>query len=204
MALREQYGGRYMSAADSAICDVCGGPARVHVLIGYSAGRPLRRHCCLACAPRTDALAPDAEPSRGRTRLTSLAMGLGLLIAFSGLAKDWIFPQTTAGFGRYQWLGVLIATGVFIVGVAARADVVAIGALLLVGGALLADLIGQTATPGFGWKQGLAVEAGLLIVAIAYLVRRWSNQSRRSLARRSSPAMPSDARDERDSDDTTS
>lgn len=202
--LGERDGGRAMWTADAATCDVCGAPARVHVLIGYSAGRPLRRHCCLACAPRTDVPGTEAEPSRGRTRPTSLAMGLGLLIAMSGLLKDWVFPHTTAGFGRYQWSALLLAIGAFVVGVAARADVVAIGSLMLVAATLLADLIGQTASPGLGWKQGLTIEVGLLVVAVAYLIRRRSDRSRAARAGRSALATPSGSGREQDNDDATS
>ncbi len=116
----------------------------------------------------------------GRTRLTTIAMVLGMLLVIVGLTRDWVLPTTSRGFGKNQFGLLAVGCVVLVVGVALRVDLIAIGSMLLIAIAILADILGDPGAPGVGWKQEVAWELGVLVVAVAWLIRRRRSRRRRA------------------------
>jgi len=154
------------------VCELCGRPARVHVLEGYAAGRPLRRCFCVPCAaaPSSSPRAAQARPARLRLRIV---VGLaGVALALVGLLGDQLIPEGHAGFGWYQRIGALIGALVLFIGMLVRAEVVVAGGALFLGAALCADWFGLTRGPGIGWKQQTMLAVGGACVVLVLAGRR--------------------------------
>ena len=151
-----------------ARCERCGQAARVHILEGYAQGQPIQRRFCLQCAPGFSPALPSLHVNRARLRITFLVGVIGVVLGTVGVFGDAFVPEGHAGFGWYQRAGVLLGALFVFVGILLRADLIALGGLLLFGGSLCADWVGLTRAPGIGWKQQalLGVSAACVVIAL--------------------------------------
>lgn len=157
--------------AVAACCDVCGRPAAVFVLDRYLRGQPrLLRFCC-PCRSQAHFGPAGAEEEAPRIRLSSLLALVGLVFALIGLFGDFLVLPSRPGFGLFQGGGVLLGILVFFIGGLLRADLVALGGLLLAGTAVFADVLGVTRGPGLGYKQELLVACGLTAAGVGLAAR---------------------------------
>lgn len=166
-----------LHAGSGRVCEGCGAPARVRILRGYRDGRPVRHAFCLSCAEQLgEQLAPTAYSGgrpTGRVRLSSGAVLIfgGLLVVLVGLCADYFGVGGHPGMGWLQQAG--LATGLLLVGIGAllRVDVLNVAGALCVGLAALADVLGSGPSPGIGWRQQLAIGAGLALVMLGLVLR---------------------------------
>lgn len=164
-----------MAQSDAAVtCAHCGGPARVQVLEGYAAGRPLRRRLCLGCVDGHFAryIASGAESGRPHLSISSGFLFTGALVALLGVSADQIVPAGSDGFGWRQWSGLLTGALFITLGAMLRVDIVGIAGAALSAIAILADVLGNAGSPGIGWKQSLAIIGGIGFVAIGLKLRQ--------------------------------
>jgi hypothetical protein len=140
----------------------------VHILEGYAQGQPIQRRFCLECAPGFSPALSRLHVNRARLRITFLVGVIGVVLGTVGVFGDAFVPEGHAGFGWYQRAGVLLGAVLVFVGILLRADLIALGGLLLFGGALCADWVGLTRAPGVGWKQQtlLGVSAACVVIAV--------------------------------------
>jgi len=145
------------------VCERCGAPSRVSMLVGYAAGRPVRRRWCLSCA---DLFVSHSTRGAGGNSRRRLSVGVttlfgGAVVTLLGATFDQLGVHGSGGFGWMQQMAVSVA-GLFVVlGALLRVDVVAVAGTILMGCAALADVFGQAGTPGVGWRQGAMVVGGL-------------------------------------------
>lgn len=167
-------------ASHRCVCECCGEPARVRILRGYRGGRPVRHAFCLACAERVaDSLAPTAYSGGLDARRVRLSTGAvlvfgGMLVAMLGAAADLLGVGSHAGFGWAQQSGLVLGLVFVAIGALLRIDIVGVVGTLCVGLAALADFLGSSPSPGIGWRQQLAIGAGLLLIVAGVLMRRRS------------------------------
>ncbi len=167
-------------ATNPCVCECCGEPARVRILRGYQGGKPVRHAFCLACAERwADALAPTAYSGGLDARRVRLSTGAilvfgGILVAILGAAADLLGVGSHAGFGWAQQSGLVLGLVFVAIGALLRIDIVGVVGTLCVGLAALADFLGSSPSPGIGWRQQLAMGAGLLLIVAGVLMRRRS------------------------------
>ena len=177
------------------VCDVCGQPARVHILEGYQQGQPVHRRFCLRCAPEAPPWNSERGFQHGKLRLSILIGATGIGLGALALLADHFIPmRTSAGFGWHKGGGLVIGALLLLIGTLSRADLIAIGGLLLFGASCFAGLFGWAQSPGIGWKQQLLLELSAVCVilcilgrfgAAAYL-RRSLRLRKSALSRRSS------------------
>ncbi len=159
------------------VCEACGEPARVRILRGYREGKPVRHAFCLTCAERLgEQLEPTAYSGAltgRRVRLSSGAVLVfgGFLVVLVGLCADYFGVGGHPGIGWVQQTG--LATGLLLVGIGAllRVDLLSVAGTLCVGLAALADILGSGSSPGIGWRQQLAIAAGLALVGLGLVLR---------------------------------
>ena len=153
-------------------CSACANPARVSVLKGYDEGAPVRVEYCSACA---DALySPHRERvARGKSKLnlSTIILIMGALLVSVGVFADDFGHQGSDGFGPYQVAAVVLGCLVVVLGALLRIDLLVVPGVVLAALGALADVFGRVGTPGFGWRQQIAVVAGVILVAVA-LARR--------------------------------
>ncbi len=153
-------------------CSTCADPARVSVLKGYDEGAPVRVEYCSACA---DALyrrrRERVAGGKSKLNLSTIILITGLLLVSVGVFADYFGHQGSAGFGAYQVAAIVLGGLVVVLGALLRIDLFVIPGLVLSALGALADVFGHVGTPGFGWRQQIAVIAGLVLVSVA-LARR--------------------------------
>jgi hypothetical protein len=156
-------------------CAVCKQAARVRILETYVAGRPVIRHFCFECADRYfGQLSQQDPPVVRRASLGALLILAGLLLGLVAIVADHLGIHGSPGFGWYKQTGLL--TGSLLICLAAfwRIDIIGVLGILMLGLAAGANLLGLAGRDGFGWKQQVAMAAGLLLVVAGTLVRRRS------------------------------
>jgi hypothetical protein len=161
------------SIAVRSTCARCAADARVSVLTGYPGGRPQRVWFCLRCADGAyDEFVGVANPSRRRRLgVGSLLLAAGVLLMVVSLLADTLGINGSPGFGWFQQSAVILGGVLLLLGAVSRADIVAvIGTLLLLAG-LLADVAGRMGSPGFGWRQALALVVGFALFVSGWLIR---------------------------------
>jgi hypothetical protein len=164
------------------LCEQCGAPQRVAILVGYADGGPVRRSLCLECADAADAgrVSGSVGPTRRRPTMGSLLIATGLLVTLFGIVVDLFGVQTNAGFGLKQQAGLLVGALVVTLGAVLRIDILAVSGAILLGLAGLADLCEEVGTPGLGWQQGGAILTGLGFFLAGLLL--WHRRAQRSLS----------------------
>jgi len=110
--------------------------------------------------------------------VSSLIIAVGVLFAVLGVSFDLFGMKGAAGFGWKQQGGVVVGVLLVVLGALLRADVLAIGGAVLFGAAALADVYGTLGSPGVGWKQRLAVAAGVLLILMGIWLRKRKRQQR--------------------------
>jgi|GEM_PF-1128469 len=168
------------------LCQVCGAAARVRVLVGYADGQPVERRLCLSCADTVagDALADRGGAARLRLRPAAVLIAAGGLLALSGVFFDGLGLHGSRGVGWLQGSGLVLGGLMVVVGALLRADLIAVVGTVLFGLALLADVCGVVGQPGFGWRQGSLIGAGVVLMLIGLIWhRRHSAGSGRQTAR---------------------
>jgi hypothetical protein len=139
------------------------------VLESYAGGAPQLRRFCLRCADRwslESSLNVALKPRPGVAGLLALA---GAVFVTVGLLGDYLAPGAQEGFGLHQSLGALAGLMLVLIGILLRAQVIALGGLLLLAVAVSADWFGVSRGAGIGWKQLAMIEigaAGLLLAGI--------------------------------------
>jgi hypothetical protein len=153
-----------------SLCEVCGAPTRVQVLVRYSKEGPVHRTFCLDCGKSHIGCSYMPGVSR-RPGAWLLFAAAGAVLMTVGVFGDWIIPSRHAGFGWEQGWGVILGVIVGLFGLLVRADLVALAGAFLVGASLSADWFGLTQGSGIGPKQQCLIGVGLVCVAIAMLLR---------------------------------
>ena len=155
-------------------CECCAAPARVHVLEGYTRGKPIRRHYCLNCADQSPQTGPPLSFEHFRSRLSigSLLLFTGVALVVLGISVDQLGYHGSSGFGWRQMIS--LALGVFCVAIGAllHADLLAIAGSIVFGAAAAADLFGTMGSPGFGWRQTSVVLLGFMLIMTGLYRRR--------------------------------
>ena len=160
-------------------CEVCGRPARVHILENYGHGQPIIRRFCLHCALENPRPVPVPEQAAPRTRITALIALVGVAIGVLGVLGDTLTLESHAGFGWFQRLGVFVGALIVFVATLLRADLIALGGIFIVMGSLCADWFGLARAPGIGWKQQALLACSGACLMLALLGRIRSNHARR-------------------------
>jgi len=145
-------------------CTSCGTIAVVHVLEGYTRGRPVVRHFCLNCAERATSLRGDAGTADGRLGANTLALISGVVLVVIGLFGDHLLPDRHLGFGWRQQSGLWLSIVALLIGLLLRVDLLMLGGAFLLAGSLGADWFGLTSGPGVGWKQQIVLAVGATLV----------------------------------------
>ena len=155
-------------------CEQCRAPARVHVLEGYSRGKPIRRHYCLACADATPHPAPpiSLEHVRSRLSIASMLVFAGMLLVALGITVDHVGYHGTAGFGWKQAVSLVLGVFFVVLGALLHADLVAILGTVVFIVAVSADVYGTMGSPGFGWRQIAVTLAGVVLIALGLYRRK--------------------------------
>lgn len=148
-------------------CEACGKSARVLILDGYSAGKPLFRRLCLDCADDT----PPAPAARW-TALYPLLIIVGAYLGAGNLLGDWIGLTGADGFGRTQVIGLIVGIAAVALGGVFRIDLLALGGAVVFGMALIGDLAGLRGSQGFGWKQQVGLGVAVALIAAGWIGRR--------------------------------
>ena len=163
-----------------AVCDICGQPARVHSLEGYSGGQPVLHWYCLSCV--TNVMPQRAVRPHRQTRLgIPILIGLcGVLLGFIGIFADVFVPHAHQGFGLFQHIGVALGTLFVFVGVLLRIDIVMLGGMFIFVAALCADWFGLARVPGIGQNQQIVLycSAGCIVIAMVGRYLQMSATSR--------------------------
>jgi hypothetical protein len=158
-------------AAIGLVCDSCAAPARVRILDGYRDGAPQIRTLCLRCAEGDAPPVLDAAGVKERLPVSTLLAVVGISLAFVGLFGDTLTFTVAAGFGWYQKIGAAVAVVLILLGALLKTDLIVLSGGFLFLLACGADWLGGARTPGFGWKQELAVLLAVMFVAAAMLGR---------------------------------
>lgn len=154
-------------------CAVCRQAARVRILETYVAGRPVIRHFCFECADRYfGQLSRQEPPVARRASLGALMILAGILLGLLAIVADHLGIHGNPGFGWYKQTGLV--TGSLLICLAAvwRIDIIGVLGILMLGLAAGANLLGLAGRDGFGWKQQMAMAAGLVLVVAGTLIRR--------------------------------
>ncbi|MBN1345163.1 MAG: hypothetical protein JXQ73_20885 [Phycisphaerae bacterium] len=154
-------------------CEICGEPARVRVLDRYANGEPVFRQYCLDCADRDDPIGgPGSGPSsRHHLTFASLMIVAGLSISLLGALGDYVGVHSGVGIGWYQTIGIAVGALFVLIGALLGADVIAVFGTIVFGLAACADLMGFGGVAGIGWKQNLAIFAGVVLTFVGVLLR---------------------------------
>jgi hypothetical protein len=149
-------------------CQVCGEPARVQVLTGYSSAGPLFMRLCLHCEQHE--MIGAYQPTRRRHLRAWLLIAMaGTALLTIGIFGDWLIPQRHAGFGWYQGWGVILGLASCLFGLLLGADLIALAGGMLFCASVSADWFGLTQGQGIGNTQQYMISAGLGRPAIALL-----------------------------------
>lgn len=154
-------------------CEICGQPARVRVLAKYLNGAPVFKQYCLDCADKHHDTPPrQRDPwSRQHMSFASLLMVAGVFIVIVAAMGDYLGIRGVSGFGWYQSMGICIGAFFVLLGAMLRADVVAVFGTIVFGLAACSDLLGIKGAEGIGWKQNLAIAAGVVLTAVGVILR---------------------------------
>lgn len=150
-------------------CEACGHFANVQLLAGYRSGHPVRRRLCIACAKTRPQLFRPLSPSRHLRLDAALALA-GIVTCLLGVVHDYL-PTSAGGFGWQQLFGVFIGATILVLGLLTRADYLAACGVVVLGLAGTADLFLRGGSAGIGWKQGLLIVSGLLMVLAGLRLR---------------------------------
>ena len=152
------------------LCEVCGAPTRVQILVRYTKEGPLLRTFCLDCG-KNHLRRSDLPGVSRRTSAWLLLAVAGAVILTVGVFGDWIIPARQSGFGWQQGGGVVLGAIVGLFGVLMAADLVTLAGVFLLCVALSADWFGLTQGSGIGPKQQCIIVVGLICLVIAMLWR---------------------------------
>lgn len=149
-------------------CARCGAPARVCVLEGYRNGEPIMGYYCLNCPVDPSHSHGVSGPARARLSVPVLICLAAMTLAVLGGGADIVTSEANPGFGWYQRMGVIAGIVLTFVGVLLRVDLLALGGVIIFGGALTFDFLSLGGSPGIGWKQQvlLVLSAVLLVTAV--------------------------------------
>ena len=155
-------------------CERCEGDARVHVLEGYVAGRPVHHQLCSECASTAyeQYLKNGAGHPRSRLGFGDLLIVAGAFFMVLGITADLFDYKGSIGFGWVQQAGLLIGILGIVVGALLRIDLLALGGTILLAGAMLADIYGTLGSPGIGLHQVALILIGIIGILIGLLRRR--------------------------------
>jgi hypothetical protein len=158
---------------DEPHCDICGKPASVRVLERYADGEPVFKRYCLECAQRVGGAATMKGGATSRHRMSrgSLLIAAGVLIVIVAATGDYIGIRGSSGFGWYQALGICLGALFVLIGALLGVDVFAIFGTIVFGLAACSDLLGIAGVPGIGWKQNLAIFAGVVMTTVGVILR---------------------------------
>lgn len=162
----------------------------MRVLEGYTNGQPIQRGFCLRCVDSAPPL-PAPRSSDGRVRLgLPVLLGLaGIVVGTVGILGDALVPESNAGFGWAQRGGLALGAFLAILGTLLRADLVALGGMVVFITALSGDWFGPARSPGVGWKQQMVLGVSALLVITAVATRLALTLSRgRASGTRATPA----------------
>ena len=158
---------------DEHHCDTCGKSATVRVLEKYADGEPVFKRYCLECAQRAGGapvIEGDAAPKH-RLSFGSMLIAAGVLIVIVAATGDYIGIRGSSGFGWYQALGICLGALCVLIGALLGVDVIAIFGTIIFGLAACSDLLGIAGVPGIGWKQNLAIFAGVVLTTVGVILR---------------------------------
>ncbi len=177
-----------VTATAPITCEVCGHPARVTLLRGYSSGQPRFQQLCLDCAEHPSDPRPAAFWTYRRTlSLAGLLMSVGALLALLALTADHIGMHGVAGFGVYQKGAVGLGLLTLLVGAVARVPLLLVGGALFAGLAAASDLLLLKYRAGFGWKQQALGLSATALLALGLLAKQRARRMDR-IARREAAA----------------
>jgi hypothetical protein len=155
-------------------CERCRAPARVHILEGYTRGKPMRRHYCLTCADAAPHPTPlvSFEHVRSRLSIASMLVFAGLLLVALGIAVDQVGYHGSEGFGWKQTSSLVLGVFFVVLGALLHADLLAILGTVVFLVAVSADVYGPLGSPGFGWRQIAVILAGAVLIALGLYRRK--------------------------------
>jgi hypothetical protein len=173
-----------------AICERCGEPARIHIT-SERTGTVSMRHLCIKCVE----IEPRIKTRRKRAfNFGAVLICIGGLGLFISLFADHLAFEHTRGFGRWQTIGMLIASAMIGTGAAMKIPTVMVIGFLGGGLALLADWLNFGSTPGFGRQQWLgSIVSSLLVgagLAVVFLRKKWATAKAERQAAQSPGRVP--------------
>ncbi len=150
------------------VCDHCGLPATNHRST-MAGGELVMEHMCSACIEAQQGSKDTKKRRRGQG---VVLLAVGLFILLNSLLADILRFGKSAGFGVYQWIGLILAAFLLLVGSLVRVPAIIVSALAIGGLSLLADWLHFGSGAGFGKAQSLGCGIGLIMVLTGLAVAR--------------------------------
>jgi hypothetical protein len=160
------------------VCMICGQAARVRILANYVGGEPAFQHYCFQCADHYLGQQVAAPAAPRRVSIGSLIILAGTTFGLLGLAADHLGIHGNPGFGWYKRSALAAGSLLVCLGSFWRIDVLGVIGILLFLAAASANVLGLAGREGFGFKQQLAVAAGLVLIAAGMALRTRSSRRR--------------------------
>lgn len=160
-------------------------------LTGYKDAEPVFVDLCLGCADKTAAgVSTSGAGTRRRMSVGSLMVVLGLCLCFVCLVADQIGIGGSPGHGSFQIAGLVIGGLILVVALIFRIDMLGVFGVVVLALSEFADVLRLWGNEGFGWKQQLALWAGVGLMLTGLVIRMsgLSGRNRRVSSDDESPA----------------